>query len=148
LIVLDANILIRAVLGRRVAELIEKYASSVRLHAPELAFREAEKHIPRIVERRSAAGTWTHGRTGTGPLTMSKLRELIEIVPEAILQTSEDEARKRMKRRDPNDTPILAAALALDCPIWTEDMDFFGVGVATWTTDNVEIYFESQVGAE
>jgi len=27
--------------------------------------------------------------------------------------------------RDPEDWPILAAALALDFPIWTEDTDFF-----------------------
>ncbi|HZC23037.1 MAG TPA: PIN domain-containing protein [Candidatus Binatia bacterium] len=24
-------------------------------------------------------------------------------------------------------------------PIWTEDADFFGAGVATWTTDRVEL---------
>jgi len=33
----------------------------------------------------------------------------------------------------------LASALALECPIWTEDADFFGAGVATWTTDRVEL---------
>ncbi len=27
----------------------------------------------------------------------------------------------------------------LQCPIWTEDADFFGTGVATWTTDRVEL---------
>ncbi|WP_415630048.1 PIN domain-containing protein [Nocardioides dubius] len=30
--------------------------------------------------------------------------------------------------------------MALDCPVWTEDQDFFGAGVPTWTTDRVEIY--------
>jgi predicted nucleic acid-binding protein len=43
-------------------------------------------------------------------------------------------------RRDEDDWPILASALALGCPIWTEDTDFFGCGVATWTTDRVELY--------
>ena len=33
--------------------------------------------------------------------------------------------------------PILAAALALGCPIWTEDTDFFGCGVATWTSASI-----------
>jgi hypothetical protein len=28
----------------------------------------------------------------------------------------------------------------LDCPIWTEDQDFFGSGVATWTTNTVLMY--------
>jgi hypothetical protein len=31
-------------------------------------------------------------------------------------------------------------SLPLDCPIWTEDQDFFGSGVATWTTGTVEVY--------
>ena len=26
------------------------------------------------------------------------------------------------------------------CPVWTEDTDFFGTGIATWTTDRVELY--------
>lgn len=47
---------------------------------------------------------------------------------------------KRIGRRDPDDWPIAAAALILDCPIWTEDKDFFGTGIPTWTSDRVEIY--------
>ena len=35
---------------------------------------------------------------------------------------------------------MIATALALECPIWTEDADFFGAGVATWTTDRVELF--------
>ena len=43
--------------------------------------------------------------------------------------------------RDPDDWPVLASALALGCrPIWTEDTDFFGCGVATWTTDRVQMF--------
>jgi hypothetical protein len=29
--------------------------------------------------------------------------------------------------------------LELKCPLWTEDADFFGAGVATWTTDHIEL---------
>jgi len=46
----------------------------------------------------------------------------------------------RIARRDEDDWPVLAIALALGCAIWTEDADFFGCGVATWTTDRVELY--------
>ena len=49
-------------------------------------------------------------------------------------------ARARIERRDGYDWPVLAPALALDCPIRTEDTNFFGCGVATWTTDRVELY--------
>lgn len=46
------------------------------------------------------------------------------------------EARKRLGSRDPDDWPILASAFVLGCPIRTEDTDFFGCGVATWTSNN------------
>ena len=49
-------------------------------------------------------------------------------------------ALARIERRDPDDWPILATAMALDCPVWTEDNDFFGTGVPTWTSDRVELY--------
>jgi predicted nucleic acid-binding protein len=55
-------------------------------------------------------------------------------------QGFEQEARQRLSERDLDDWPILATALALRCPIWTEDRDFFGTGVATWTTDRVELF--------
>ncbi|MGA3211377.1 MAG: PIN domain-containing protein, partial [Terriglobales bacterium] len=52
----------------------------------------------------------------------------------------EDTARRRTEMRDPHDWPIVAVALLLGLPIWTEDRDFFGSGVATWTSDRVELY--------
>jgi predicted nucleic acid-binding protein len=55
------------------------------------------------------------------------------------------QASKRLARRDEDDWPILAAALALRCPIWTEDTGFFGCGVATWTTDRVELFLAEAV---
>ena len=56
----------------------------------------------------------------------------------------EEEARQRLRGRDEEDWPILAAAFALSCGIWTEDTDFFGTGVAVWTSDRVEIFLKEQ----
>ena len=50
------------------------------------------------------------------------------------------EARERLGERDPEDWPILASSLAVGCPVWTEDTDFFGCGVPTWTSSRVEMY--------
>jgi len=50
-------------------------------------------------------------------------------------------ALSRIGARDPDDWPVVACALLLNCPIWTEDRDFFGVGVPIWTTALVELYF-------
>ena len=46
------------------------------------------------------------------------------------------------------DWPVLACALALECPIWTEDRDFFGTGVATWTSDRVELFLRATPATE
>jgi predicted nucleic acid-binding protein len=72
--------------------------------------------------------------------TLDSLASLVETVELETYGRFEAIARQRLARRDESDWPILAAALALGCPIWTEDTDFFGCGVATWTTDRVEFY--------
>ncbi len=56
------------------------------------------------------------------------------IVDEGISAALEVEARAR-SLRDPADWPVVASALVLTARIWTNDNDFLGTGVATWTTD-------------
>jgi hypothetical protein len=45
-LVLDANILIRAVLGKKVRSLIEQYVGDVNFYTPEVCFEDALKYIP------------------------------------------------------------------------------------------------------
>lgn len=132
-VVLDANILIRAVLGVRVRDLVVRYGRDVEFLSPELAFAEAERHLPTIATKRGVSAQ---------PLleSLGLLRGVVEAVPEEVTAPLRDTAMERIGSRDPMDWPIVAAALALDCPIWTEDKDFFGSGMATWTSDRVEIY--------
>jgi predicted nucleic acid-binding protein len=53
MIVLDANILIRAVLGRRVRHLLEpNTAHGVRFYAPDVAFVDAQKYLPSLLVKR------------------------------------------------------------------------------------------------
>jgi hypothetical protein len=51
-LVVDANILVRAVLGRRVREIIETYAEQASFFVPEVAYSEAEEHLPALVIKR------------------------------------------------------------------------------------------------
>lgn len=51
-IVLDANILIRAVLGKRVPALLDQYGGEVAFLTPSMAFSEAARHIPAISLKR------------------------------------------------------------------------------------------------
>ena len=59
--------------------------------------------------------------------TLDLLAGLVQPVEIETYEPFEGLARERIARRDEDDWPILAVALALDCPIWTEDTDFFGV---------------------
>lgn len=132
-IVLDANILIRSVLGQRVPELLERYSDKVVFVAPEIAFEEAERHLPAIAAKR--------GRDPKPLLeSLVRLQVVVEAAGENLIASHRSAALARIGSRDPMDWPVVATALALDCPIWTEDRDFFGAGVATWTTAHVEIY--------
>src|SRR6266478_9467228 len=62
MIVLDANILIRAILGRRVRQLIDTYVGQgVRFFAPDVAFDDAEKYLsPLLKKRASPTPTFRH----------------------------------------------------------------------------------------
>jgi len=134
MIVLDANILIRAVLGRRVRQLVETYAPrGVRFFAPDVSFDDAEKYVPDLLVKR--------GRPHDDvPAAIEYLRNVISPVYGDLYGAFEDEARERLRGRDEGDWPILATALGLACPLWSEDADFFGTGIAVWTTNRVEIF--------
>jgi PIN domain len=51
-IVLDANILIRAVLGKRVRALIVENLATVKFFAPDVAYEDARKYLPALLEKR------------------------------------------------------------------------------------------------
>jgi predicted nucleic acid-binding protein len=141
MIVLDANILIRAVLGRRVRHLLEAYAAQgVRFYAPDVAYADAEKYLPPLLTDRGKP-------VGDLDATLRYVQLLVEPVDEESYGVCEDAARERLSGRDEEDWPVLASALALGCGIWSEDTDFFGTGVAVWTSNRIEIFLKAQVKA-
>ena len=133
MVILDANILIRAVLGKRVREILGTHSARVRFFAPDTAFAEARRHLPGILLKRCIDPE-------AAVAVLDELAVLIACIDGEIYAPFEIAARQRLQKRDEEDWPVLATALALECPIWTEDADFFGVGVATWTTDRVELF--------
>lgn len=138
MIVLDANILIRAVLGRRVRQLIDTYAGEgVRFFAPDVAFADAGKYLPPLLTKRGKS-------YADLAASLEYLQNIIEPVGPELYAVFESEARLRLRGRDENDWPVLAAALGLACGVWTEDADFFGTGIAVWTTNRVEIFLKEQ----
>ena len=63
------------------------------------------------------------------------LTSLIAAVDADLYEIYEVEAKQRIAVRDMDDWPIVAVSRMLECAVWTEDTDFFGAGVATWTSD-------------
>ena len=112
---------------------IETYCEEVSFFVPGVAYTEAEEHLPRLVIKRG-------GDPEKALALLRALRQLVELLGRDAYGEFEAEARERLGQRDPEDWPILASALALRCPIWTEDTDFFGCGVATWTSDRVRVF--------
>ncbi len=140
-LVLDANILIRAVLGQRVRKLIQQHSPQVALYAPDTAFLEAEEHLRRLRAERGLPEKETKE-------TYESVSAIVQELPQPMYGEYEAAARARIERVDVDDWPVIACALALECPIWTEDRDFFGAGVSTWTTDRVELYLANAEPAQ
>jgi predicted nucleic acid-binding protein len=76
------------------------------------------------------------------------IADLVQTIESEVYARHEAVARQRIHERDEDDWPILAAALAFGCPIWTMDTDFFGCGVATWTTSQIEFYWAKAASRE
>lgn len=71
---------------------------------------------------------------------LDQLEHIVQSIDVELYEGMQQQALQRIAVRDADDWPVLACAMILDCPVWTEDADFFGAGVATWTTDRVALY--------
>lgn len=133
----DANILISAILGTRVPAILDQLLRRVAIVAPEEVYADAERHLPPILRaRRVPDDAVAEVRN-----QLVRLRGIIVPTAHDVYAPLEERARQRM-RRDPDDWPLVALALYFRCPIWTQDRDFTGSGIATWTTATVLLYLE------
>ena len=132
-IVLDANILIRAVLGKRVRELIFDSVITVKFFAPDVAYADARKYLPALLKKRGVDSS-------AAMLVLDRLEGVVQSIDAELYAGMQQQALQRIAVRDADDWPVLACAMTISCPVWTEDADFFGSGIATWTTDRVELY--------
>ena len=103
-LVVDANILVRAVLGKRVRTVIEAHAESASFFLPEVSYTEAEEHLATLVARRG-------GDPEKALSLLRSLRSLVVPIGRDVYGKFETEARRRLAARDPEDWPVLASAL-------------------------------------
>jgi len=135
-VVLDANILLRAVFGVRVRGILDAYEGAASIYSPDVCFDDARKYIPTLAAKRNFS-------PDAALTVMDRLDLIVECVDYTLYKKHETSSRDRISSRYLADWPIMATALLLNCPIWTEDQDFFGSGVATWTTNKVELYLRN-----
>lgn len=118
-------------------QLLEKYEQSARFYTPDVCFQDAQRYIPIVSTERGLDAA-------LGLSVLDQLARVVERVDRSLYEEYESSARARIELRDPDDWPVIAAALLLDLPIWTEDQDFFGSGIANWTSDRVELYLQQR----
>ena len=106
-IVLDTNILIRAILGERVPNLLEKYHFHCNFITPVLCYQELSNHLPQILQKRNLP-------LETFSDAIEKLTKIVMPIAQEIYSEYEDDAKKRIGERDLNDWQILALALSLN----------------------------------
>lgn len=102
MLVLDANILMRAVLGKRARALLGKYGERIDLIAPDVAFDEARRQLPQVIEHRKL-------RQEPFMEYFASLADVVRTVELESYAAFETIARQRLARRDENDWPILGS---------------------------------------
>jgi predicted nucleic acid-binding protein len=121
------------VLGKRVRELILNNADRVQFFAPDVAYADARKYLPDLLEKRGV-------QSEPAMAVLDALESMVCPLELGVYEGFKTQALQRIAMRDADDWPVLACAMAIGCRVWTEDADFFGTGVATWTSDRVALY--------
>ena len=135
-LVVDASVLVSELLRARGRERLTD--ERLELFLAEHTLSEVRHEVP----KRVAAFVRQHGLDPeAGRIFVERCLDAVDanvtIVPEVAYQPLEEEARWRCVR-DPRDWPIVAVALSLDAAVRTEDGDFLGTGVATWSTRTLD----------
>jgi predicted nucleic acid-binding protein len=132
-LVADASTLIGELLRARGRELLKR--SDLRILVTEEQWAETERGLA----ERAVALRRRLSEEEVQVLVDAALRladtGAISVVPRTVYAGRERIARRRI--RDQNDWPAVALALAADAAILTNDPDFLGCGIATWTVETL-----------
>jgi len=94
-IVLDANILIRAVLGKGVRELIVENAVEVRFFAPDVAYADARKYLPQLLKKRGIPAE-------AAMRVLDELASIVQAINADVYLDMKQQALQRIEQRDPD----------------------------------------------
>jgi len=124
-LVADANTLLSAVLGGR-AKLIVEHPKVEEVLTAAPTFGEVEEYVPVLARKK---------RIPTELLLLTLAALPVTVIDTPRYSSSLARARKLIGSRDPDDIDILALALHLRLPLWSNDRDFEGTGVQLLTTE-------------
>ena len=118
-VVIDTNILISALIkdDSVTARIIK--SGIFEIYYPEDGMFELEKYRDYIIKKRKKAL-----QKKSFDYALSFLLESVNAVPSLLYEDKIREAYEIMRDIDEKDTPFLALALKLQCPIWSNDGDF------------------------
>ena len=123
-LVVDANPLLSALLGGRAREVV--FSEEYLLYSPQHTLFEVEKYLPLVAEKLGRPEIDLFREFQLLPITACQPR---------LYDSHLEQARDLIVQRDPKDVHVLALALALSHPVWTNDRDFEEVAeVATRST--------------
>ncbi len=129
MIILDANTIVSVILGTHTRSVLK--AALERGLAFGLPQPQLEEAARVLTEKLSMPFL-------DAAVLLEELLRSIALIPEPAFAGHEAEAKARLHERAISDWPVLAAAMAYDADIWSNDRDFFGVGVAVWSTKNLK----------
>ena len=95
-IVLDANVPMRAVLGRRVAELLQAFAPQVTFLVPDVAFDDVREHLAAVLTKRGELAALRQAQH-----KLAALHTAVQAVDPVEYQAKKPTALARIGPRDP-----------------------------------------------
>lgn len=119
----DANVLLSAAVGKAALKVFTETTLSVATTS--FNVKEIEEYLPEMASKYGLEIEIVQAQLALLPL---------EIYEEADYQDLLEEAQKRLGSRDPEDVHLLALALKLGVPIWSNDQDFEEAGVEVYPT--------------
>ena len=142
LLVVDTSVLVGDLLRTKGRERLNDHRLD--LYFPEHMVGEVRVGLPRRIGAVAAsAGLAAAERDDLLMLCLDAVDNNLAVVAAEVYAPFEEEALAR-SQRDPADWPVVACALALSAAVWTNDNDFLGTGVPTWTTATLQIWLDRQ----
>lgn len=123
----DANILLSAVIGGR-ARLVFHHPGITRILTTAYTFAEVEEYVPTFAKKKGVPVDVLILAAAALPITVVERAEYARKLPQALRQIGS---------RDPEDADLLALALHLKIPVWSNDRDFTSARVELFTTEDL-----------